>query len=549
METDVCSIKKLILNNDEEILINKNDIVVFVGPNNSGKSQSLRDIFNICQENRFNRIVIKDALLDVDINKVQSVVSKVAFKDIYGSYHYLGDNINFDISNTRLGGTSKVFISYLKTDERLSYCKQQPNLDVGKKPSHPMQLMIDDEEYKNKLSSLFCGAFQQRLYLSKRATISIKIGEIDDRVVSGASRLAIADAVQAEIDNLPDIQNQGDGMRSFVSILLSLGMDYKKIHLMDEPESFLHQVQARILGRMIADQLKEDQQAFISTHSSDFIKGLLEKAEKRVKIIRITRSGNTNFYNILDNNQIQEICNDEMLKHTNLLEGLFSEKVVVCESDVDCLLYSSLEEYLQNQKGRYSENLYLYTGGKSSFKKTLSALKGLGIHSSAVLDLDALNDEALIKSNYEICGGDWQNDIKPHYDSFIKWISNAGSIVTKSSALSTITDVISRCANENLTPSDIRKIKSCVKSNDAWDKIKEKGKNFITDSKVLKEFNAVLAKLCEKGIFLVPNGELESFIPDCDGHSHAWLQKVFKNHPTFDDPAYAELITFIKSFM
>ena len=344
METDVCSIKKLILNNDEEILINKNDIVVFVGPNNSGKSQSLRDIFNICQENRFNRIVIKDALLDVDINKVQSVVSKVAFKDIYGSYHYLGDNINFDISNTRLGGTSKVFISYLKTDERLSYCKQQPNLDVGKKPSHPMQLMIDDEEYKNKLSSLFCGAFQQRLYLSKRATISIKIGEIDDRVVSGASRLAIADAVQAEIDNLPDIQNQGDGMRSFVSILLSLGMDYKKIHLMDEPESFLHQVQARILGRMIADQLKEDQQAFISTHSSDFIKGLLEKAEKRVKIIRITRSGNTNFYNILDNNQIQEICNDEMLKHTNLLEGLFSEKVVVCESDVDCLLYSSLEE-------------------------------------------------------------------------------------------------------------------------------------------------------------------------------------------------------------
>ena len=37
-------ISKLFLNNGKEIDINKNDIVIFVGPNNAGKSQALKDI-------------------------------------------------------------------------------------------------------------------------------------------------------------------------------------------------------------------------------------------------------------------------------------------------------------------------------------------------------------------------------------------------------------------------------------------------------------------------------------------------------------------------
>ena len=41
-------ISKLFLNNGKEIDINKNDIVIFVGPNNAGKSQALKDIYEIC---------------------------------------------------------------------------------------------------------------------------------------------------------------------------------------------------------------------------------------------------------------------------------------------------------------------------------------------------------------------------------------------------------------------------------------------------------------------------------------------------------------------
>ena len=41
-------ISKLTFNNGKELEIAANDIVVFVGPNNAGKSQSLKDIYMHC---------------------------------------------------------------------------------------------------------------------------------------------------------------------------------------------------------------------------------------------------------------------------------------------------------------------------------------------------------------------------------------------------------------------------------------------------------------------------------------------------------------------
>ena len=55
-------VESLIFNNGESININKDDIVVFVGPNNVGKSQSLKDIY-ACITNQKYKKVIKDVSL------------------------------------------------------------------------------------------------------------------------------------------------------------------------------------------------------------------------------------------------------------------------------------------------------------------------------------------------------------------------------------------------------------------------------------------------------------------------------------------------------
>ena len=45
LETYGGYIAKVIFNNGQSIEINKNDIVIFVGPNNVGKSQALKDLY------------------------------------------------------------------------------------------------------------------------------------------------------------------------------------------------------------------------------------------------------------------------------------------------------------------------------------------------------------------------------------------------------------------------------------------------------------------------------------------------------------------------
>lgn len=44
-------ISKLQFNTGETLDIKQNDIVVFVGPNNAGKSQSLKDIYTLSSKN------------------------------------------------------------------------------------------------------------------------------------------------------------------------------------------------------------------------------------------------------------------------------------------------------------------------------------------------------------------------------------------------------------------------------------------------------------------------------------------------------------------
>ena len=71
--TPALFVNSIKFNNGETININKNDIVVFVGPNNAGKSQSLKDIY-ACIKNQHRKVVIKD----VDIT-FQNSENDVAF--------------------------------------------------------------------------------------------------------------------------------------------------------------------------------------------------------------------------------------------------------------------------------------------------------------------------------------------------------------------------------------------------------------------------------------------------------------------------------------
>jgi hypothetical protein len=90
-------------------------------------------------------------------------------------------------------------------------------------------------------------------------------------------------------------------MRSYAACLLfSDVVDYPVV-LIDEPETFLHASAARILAQhLVASTVASRRQVFLSVHSGDVIRGLLDSGQQSVTIVRLEREGNVNRAMTLD---------------------------------------------------------------------------------------------------------------------------------------------------------------------------------------------------------------------------------------------------------
>lgn len=190
-----------------------------------------------------------------------------------------------------------------------------------------------------------------------------------------------------DLEKLDLLNQQGDGMRSFVGVLLNAFISHYSILLIDEPEAFLHPPQARLLGKMIANDLPSERQLFIATHSGDFLKGLLDSNRSNLKIIRIQRRGTLNKVSILNSSDIRDIWSDSLLRHSNVLDGLFHSKVVICESDSDCRFYSAILSAIHDDTGSISPDiLFIHYGGKHRMPTIIRSLIKLEVPLRVIAD-------------------------------------------------------------------------------------------------------------------------------------------------------------------
>lgn len=81
-------ISQIKFNNGELLDISIDDIVVFVGPNNAGKSQSLKDIYSLSAENRPS-VVIEDLKIQKSSLPISDVLSDIAVGEIMEIIHHI----------------------------------------------------------------------------------------------------------------------------------------------------------------------------------------------------------------------------------------------------------------------------------------------------------------------------------------------------------------------------------------------------------------------------------------------------------------------------
>ncbi len=472
----------------------------------------------------------------------------------YISYKINGQTVNFDkvngdsifLTQSNYGAYRDLFISHLTTEARLNTCAPVQIINRSEIWTSPIHYAAFDYKYGKWLSEKFHKAFANDLTANPMygATIPLCIGPM----VRLPNNFENETERQAEYANrlgaYKQVQTQGDGIKSFTGILLHLMLNYYCTYLIDEPESFLHPPQARIMGQIIGQTLRNNQQAFISTHSEEIVKGLLDVCEARLKIVRITRNGDNNSFSILDNQRIKEVFGDPLLKYSNIMSGLFHKTVVLCESDSDCKLYSVIESYLKQEVGMYSEVLFIHCGGKQRMAKTARALRSLNIDVRLIPDMDVLNNEDTIReiaSEFEI---DWDK-VKKDYNIFTSNLHSSKETINRCAARSAIQQLLDGSNNDTLSKKEINEIREIIKTTSKWDGIKHSGRQAIPAGDSTNAYNRMEKIFREHHIYLVPVGELEGFVKEVGGHGPNWVNDVLEQYPNLDDSVYSEVRKFI----
>lgn len=554
-------IKSLTFNDGNSIPVNPGDIVVFVGPNNSGKSQSLKDIYELSAETSKGVVI-----LDIETEKIPTtnfekwLASYAKFNrtdtagnvyHIFGSEFYTGWYDQFINFNSLRSQFRSLLFSYLRTEARLNLVSPPPLLNTNEPPTHPIQIVKGDGDKRKLLSDYFQKSFGAELFPSiDTREISLILGKIpkfenQDKL----NAIELSEKIKQYQDSLPRLEVQGDGMRSFTGILLNLLMSNYSIFFIDEPETFLHPPQAKIIGEIIPEMIPMDKQAFISTHSQDLLKGLIEKCPSRIKIIRIAREDKTNHVKLLDNAELNEVWKDSFMKYSNIIDSLFHESVVLCESDSDCKIYSIVLDEIKKENNQTNNILFTYCGGKRRIPIVAKMLKTLGVDFRIIPDLDFLNDKGLVKSVYEICNGEWAK-IEPRYNdvkSGVESLDKRYTIGDLKAEYQTFIDKMGGLETQEISKSEFDRFKKSLKYPKGWDQVKHTGVSAIPNGQARASFKIIDDAFKAHSIFMPHVGELEKFFPTLGGHGPQWADAVLEQYASMTAEDKKPIKAFIAS--
>lgn len=505
---------KIILKKDKTEYI-PNKINIIIGPNNSGKSRFLKEIAEVLSVGKKDRYIIDKIEFKLpkdynELNQTYDIENKITKVDINGNQHlkvynnyknetqyplYMGsNNINNWISNKYYEyflEYSALFFSYLGTENRLTMFKQKNILmdgnqidfmsDLNNKLKIVGPILDKLAEYTKKL-------FKKDVWydsISELGVINFKVGN-DLESYKNALMSDFDKREELKKENILD--DEGDGLKSFISTYLSLKCEDKNILLIDEPEAFLHPPLARQLGEIIGESASDDKQIFVTTHSSEMLKGILSKADD-VNIIRIVREENDNIITKLEKEDLEKILKTPKFRVSKILGGLFCEKVVITEAEADEIFYQEFLEKIYPYSGLF----FTHVNSKDNIIQTSNMYNCLGVENAMVFDFDLIrkDDSASFKNKLKLLNTD-KNKLKEYLD------------ISKE-----VDEFIEAKAKDNINVDE--KTDEYIKKL-----LEEKGKIYhregITclEDKLKEKVNNMLDELEEKNIFVLRSGELET---------------------------------------
>lgn len=204
------------------------------------------------------------------------------------------------------------------------------------------------------------------------------------------------------------------------------------------------------------------------------------------------------------------------LRSTGVLNGLFYEFVVVTESDADRAFYQEMNQRLLRFKPDWGipNCLFINAQNKQTVHTIIRPLRQLGIPAAGIVDVDVLKEG----------GVPWTNLLS---GASIPGIAHAG-MATMRAAIKNAMDATGK-------------------------EMKKDGGIAILNAPDREAADTLLSQMREYGVFVLPGGELESWVKGLGvaKHGPAWLIEVFEkmgedpDHPAYVKPAADDVWAFI----
>ena len=545
--------EEITFSDNTNIALGPNDVVVLVGPNNAGKSVTLRELDKHVKDS-FQGITVKSVKIHRSgtPEELHSYIERYTRKEGFGKNTMLvGYRIHIrkrDITplwSSRLGQLGKFFCIVLQTETRITDSNPASNIDfLEEVAEHPIQMLYNDN-LELKISDYFHQAFGKDLiaYRAGGQKLPLLVGKrLEPK--NSEDRVSSRYCLRLRNSTVPLIE-QGDGMRSFASVILHLLAPITpSILMLDEPEAFLHPPQAKLLGELIAKERSPRAQLFVATHSPDVLNGLLNVAPDNLRVLRIQREGITNHVKELDKERAKEISTDPLMKYSSVLSGIFHERVIICESDTDCMFYSSILDLQKVHGGRQPDVLFVHASGKDRMAKLAKALIELGVAVDIIADIDILREG--IKGIVKTLGGDWKT-VQPIVKKIKDAIENHKPSLNAEEIRTAILEKLGTEPLKGEFPKEKRSgIEAIFKKVSPWDTVKEAGESAIPAGEGTRQFQE-LQHLCKQiGLWIVPVGELEGFCKSVGGHGPKWVQQVIEQYDLASDSDLQKARDFVR---
>ena len=527
-----CYVESIEFQCGQKLLLGKDEVIIIVGPNNSGKSCTLRQIQSILREGiASSGTVIRSANVAFSKGNMPAWIRKNATRvDKYGSYLIEGlrEGIrDFGLDKNwegrvegGLGGMTQLFCKFLSTEERLSVFNdiKLPNY-YEEVSTHPLHRIYRDRKLEQKLNEIFVRSFRRSIRLNREAG-SVSSLELGEGAIHGQ------DVAKNQFE-YARLQEQGDGVRAFAGVIGSVLASDADLLLIDEPEAFLHPPQIAILARLLVREGPAGRQQFIATHSIDFLRAILDQRERPVRILRLSRGANGGDVKELSSEALRKVWQDSLLRHSRVLDGLFHDGVVVCESDSDCHFYAALLEAIEEDDLIRRDLAFVHGASKSRIPTIVRALKAIGVPTRVVTDFDILGSERDLEQICEALGGAW-GDLQRDYKVVKSSIEQRRTELSTAETREAISSALNRVKSSSIPDGTIKEIKQIIGKSSAWSEAKKLGKTFIPTGDASAVYQQLEVKLRDLGLFIVPVGELDSFYRSSANHGPAWLPDVLE---------------------